>query len=101
MDKEGTMVRAVLTMLVREGCESSFEAIWRKAMKEGPFPGSLGQAMMCDSKQRRLYVITGDWQSRSDLEAFEKSSVRRSLSAAFEPLRESASKQVLEIIAGA
>lgn len=95
------MVRAVLTMLVREGCESSFEAIWRSAMREGPFPGSLGQAMTCDSRQRRLYVITGDWKSRSDLEAFEKSPGRRAMSAAFEPLRESASKQVLEIIARA
>lgn len=93
------MVRAVLTMLVREGCESSFEDIWRSAMREGPFPGSLSQTMMCDAKQRRLYVLTGDWQTRGDLEVFEGSPVRRSMSAAFEPLRESASKQVLEIIA--
>ncbi|WP_131736988.1 antibiotic biosynthesis monooxygenase [Actinomadura roseirufa] len=94
------MVRAVLTMLVREGCESSFEEIWRKAMKAPP-RGSLGQAMMCDEKQRRLYVITGDWESRDALEAFEGSAGRQAMSAAFEPLRESASKQVLELIARA
>jgi heme-degrading monooxygenase HmoA len=94
------MVRAVLTMLVRKGCERSFEEAWRKAMM-APLPGSLGQAMTCDAQQRRLYVITGDWESRDALKAFEKSAGRRAMSAAFEPLRESASKQVLEIIARA
>jgi heme-degrading monooxygenase HmoA len=94
------MVRAVLTMLVREGCEHNFEEIWRKAM-EAPLEGSLGQVMMCDSKQRRLYVITGDWESREALKAFEESAGRRAMSASFEPLRESASKQVLEIISRA
>ncbi|MFC6883288.1 MULTISPECIES: antibiotic biosynthesis monooxygenase family protein [Actinomadura] len=94
------MFRAVLTMRVREGCENSFEDVWRSAMEE-PLPGSLGQAMMCDPKERRLYVITGDWESRDALKAFEQSPGRRAMSAAFEPLRESASKQVLEIIARA
>ncbi|MEU8803920.1 antibiotic biosynthesis monooxygenase [Spirillospora sp. NPDC048819] len=94
------MIRAVLTMMVREGCESTFEEVWRNAMA-APVQGSLGQAMMCDAEQRRLYVITGDWESRDALRAFERSAGRQAMSAAFEPLRESASKQVLEIIARA
>ncbi|PRX06372.1 UNVERIFIED_ORG: quinol monooxygenase YgiN [Actinomadura viridilutea] len=92
------MVRAVLTMLVREGCEAAFEDIWRRTMKEAQPRGSLGQALTCDPRQRRRYIITGDWESREALQAFEQSPERRSMSAAFEPLRESASKQVLEII---
>jgi heme-degrading monooxygenase HmoA len=92
------MVRAVLTMLVREGCEREFEEIWRKAVAD-PLPGSLGQTMTRDTEQPRLYVITGDWESRAALAEFEGSAGRRAMSAGFEPLRERAGKQVLEIIA--
>lgn len=93
------MVRAVLTMLVREGCEAAFEDIWRRAMRDAQPRGSLGQALTSDPELRRKYIITGDWESREALRAFEGSAERRGMSAAFEPLRESASKQVLEIIA--
>ncbi|GAA2102401.1 antibiotic biosynthesis monooxygenase family protein [Actinomadura alba] len=93
------MVRAVLTMLVREGCESLFEDIWFTALKEAEPPGSLGQTLMSDPEERRRYVITGDWESRDALRAFESSPERRAMSAAFEPIREAASKQVLDIIA--
>ncbi|MFA1548312.1 antibiotic biosynthesis monooxygenase [Actinomadura chokoriensis] len=93
------MIRAVLTMLVREGCEAAFEDVWRRAMRDTQPRGSLGQALTCDPQLRRRYIITGDWESSEALRAFESSAERRSMSAAFEPLRESASKQVLEIIA--
>jgi heme-degrading monooxygenase HmoA len=92
------MVRAVLTMLVREGCERDFEDIWKTAMAGDQPPGSIGQALTCDPRERRRYIITGDWESRDALRAFESSPERRAMSAAFEPLRESASKQVLDII---
>jgi heme-degrading monooxygenase HmoA len=93
------MVRAMLTMVVHPGCEAEFERIWRAAVLEpGDLPGSLGQALTYDPAMR-AYIITADWESRDALAAFEQSPQRRALSEALIPLRESASKSVLEIVA--
>jgi quinol monooxygenase YgiN len=94
------MVRAVLTMVAREGCEYDFEKIWRAgALQANAFPGCIRQALTRDQRHKRTYIITGDWADLESLESFEKSLERQALSRALEPLRESARKSVLDIIA--
>jgi quinol monooxygenase YgiN len=93
------MVRAILTMTVRDGCQQTFEQTWRAAVMEtGNPPGAFGQALMYDPAQR-MYTITSDWENRDALRSFETSPERKALSEALEPLRESATKTVLDIVA--
>lgn len=94
------MIRTVLSMLVREGCEREFEQAWRtSAERIARQPGNLGQTLSYDVTQRRVFVIASDWESREALHNFEHSSERIALSARLEQLRESASKSVQEIVA--
>jgi heme-degrading monooxygenase HmoA len=94
------MVRTVLSMLVREGCEREFEQAWRRSAERiARHPGNLGQTLSYDVTQRRVFVIASDWESREALQDFERSSDRIALSARLEELRESASKSVQQIIA--
>jgi heme-degrading monooxygenase HmoA len=93
------MVRTVLSMVVRPGAERELEQVWTAtAPAISDFPGSLNHAMMRDAGEHRRYVIFGDWASAGALRAFEVSDERRALSAALEPLRESARKSVLESV---
>jgi heme-degrading monooxygenase HmoA len=94
------VVRSVLSMLVREGCEREFEQTWRaSAERIARFPGNLGQSLSHDENQRRMFVIASEWESREALRAFEGSQERIDLSARLDTLRESASKSVLQIVA--
>lgn len=94
------MVRSVLSMVVREGCERSFEKAWRaSAERIAQYPGNLGQTLSKDQNQPRLFVIVSDWESRDALKKFEGSAERIALSATLEELRESASKSVQEVLA--
>lgn len=94
------MIRTVLSMLVREGCEQEFEQTWRaSAERIARYPGNLGQTLSRDEKQPRMFVIASDWASREALQSFEGSEERVALSARLNELRESASKSVLEVIA--
>lgn len=93
------MIRTMLSMLVRQGEEEKFQQIWSDAARQiSSFPGQRGQSMMCDLDQPRLFTITADWNSREALGAFQGSPVRVGLSAALDPLRESATKSVVEVI---
>jgi quinol monooxygenase YgiN len=87
-------------MLVRAGCEEQFERVWRAAAERiARYPGNLGQSLSYDHAQPRRFVIASDWTSRETLGAFEGSPERVALSSALDPLRESASKSVLEVVA--
>jgi quinol monooxygenase YgiN len=93
------MIRSVLSMTVREGDTEEFVRVWRPfADQVAEQPGSLGQTLAVDATQPRRFVINSDWQTAEALRAFETGPVRQALSAALEPLRESASKSVLDVI---
>lgn len=93
------MVRSVLSMTVRAGCEGDFERIWRAAAERiARSPGNLGQSLSYDQSEPRRFVIASDWESREALRRFEGSPERVALSGALEPLRESASKSVLDVV---
>jgi heme-degrading monooxygenase HmoA len=93
------MIRTVLTMVVREGSQARFEAVWRAAADRiAGHPGNRGQSLARDTREPRRYVITGDWADRAALAAFEGSADRIALSAGLDPLRESAGKSVQELL---
>lgn len=93
------MVRTVLKMRVREGCEGPFEDVWAEAApKIKEYAGLLGQSLLREKDQPRTYVIMADWETVEHLRAFEESSVRQALSAALTPLREAAQKTILDDI---
>jgi quinol monooxygenase YgiN len=86
-------------MLVREGCEPEFEHAWRASAEHiALLPGNLDQVLMTDESQPRLYVIASDWESRGALRSFEGSVNLLQLSATLDPLREFASKDVLNVL---
>lgn len=94
------MIRSVLSMTVRAGCEDEFERVWRESAERiARHPGNLGQSLSCDQDHPRRFVIASDWQSREALRRFEDSPERVALSGALGPLRDSASKSVLEVVA--
>jgi heme-degrading monooxygenase HmoA len=98
--RETALVKTVLSMVVRPGCEPVFESAWATlAPSISCYPGNLGQALMRDAQERRRYVIVSDWSSFEALRAFETSDERRRLSTALDPLRESADKNVFDVIA--
>ena len=93
------MVRTVLKMRVREGCERPFEDVWAEvAPRVREYPGLLGQSLLREKDQPRTYMIMADWETAEHLRAFEESPVRQALSAALTPLREAAQKTVLDDI---
>ena len=93
------MIRSVLTMQVREGREEEFRRVWEShAPRIATRPGHRGQSFAAREGHPRTYVITGDWADRQALADFESSPDRRALSAQLDPLRESASKTVLEVL---
>jgi len=93
------VIRSVLTMQVREGCEEEFREAWRSyAERIAHHRGNRGQTFAAQVGQIRTYVITGDWADRESLAAFESSADRQALSARLDPLRESAGKSVLDVI---
>ncbi|WP_372410348.1 antibiotic biosynthesis monooxygenase [Streptomyces luteireticuli] len=94
------MIRAVLTMVVREGCERAFEKAWLDAAAvTRTMPGAVAQTMLRDPGTPRRYVITADWLTPEHLTVYQDSDRRHALSAALEPLRESATRELLEIVA--
>jgi quinol monooxygenase YgiN len=93
------MIRAVLTMVVKEGCEADFEREWLAvACLTSREPGSVRQTMLRDLGVPNHYTICADWAEPVHLVAYQGSRQRRALSAALEPLRESATRNVLEFV---
>lgn len=95
-----TLVKTVLSMVVRPGCEPAFERIWAAAARSiSECPGNIEQTLTRDENEQRRYVIISDWLNLDALRAFESSDERRKLSTALEPLRESATRSVLDVVA--
>lgn len=93
------MLRSILTMTVRDGCEQDFERVWADwAEQISLLPGQRGQSLARDLHQPGKYIVAAEWATADDLNAFQSSPIRASLSAALEPLRESASKSVAEVL---
>jgi len=94
------MIRAVLSMVVREGAEAEFEREWLAAAAiTRNEPGAIRQTMLRDPGTPRHYTICADWAAPLHLSAYQQGPHRRALSAALEPLRESASRSLLEVVA--
>lgn len=94
------MIRTVLKMCVRAGCAEEFEQVWRAAAAVSRhYPGAGPQTMLRDPRAPLRYTITADWATREDLTVYQKSVDREALSAALERLRESASKNLYEVVA--
>ena len=94
------MIRTVLEMAVREGCERDFERAWLAAAAvTSRYPGAGPQTMLRDPGQPRNYTITADWETREHLAAYQQSPDRKELSAVLEGLRESATRTLREIVA--
>lgn len=93
------MVRTVLSMLVRAGCEPHFEQMWAAAAQAiSQHPGNINQVLVRDASEHRRYLIFSDWTDEDALRAFEASPTRRLLSTALAELRESAEKTVCEVL---
>jgi heme-degrading monooxygenase HmoA len=94
------MVRATLTMKVREGSEDDFEAAWHKvAAVARSEPGMVRQVLMRSADEPSTFIISSDWESREAFGRFEKSPDQDDLTAPLRELRESASMRVDEIVA--
>lgn len=92
------MVRTVLTMGIRTGCEQEFEEVWAAFATEiGRCEGNRGQWLLREPQGSAGYVIMSDWDSDADLTRFESGPIREELSAKLIPLRESAHKSVLTV----
>lgn len=93
------MVRSILTMAVRDGCEREFEGVWAGwALQISLLPGQRGQSLARDLHRPDTYIVAADWATAEDLASFGRSAVRASLSAALEPLRTSATKSTAEVL---
>ncbi|MFG3043357.1 putative quinol monooxygenase [Streptomyces sp. NPDC048202] len=93
------MLRTVLEMVVREGCEDRFRAAWLEtAQVAAELPGCIAQSLLRDPRDPRTCLVMADWADQSALDAFQKSPERERLSARLEPFRESARKNVLDVV---
>ncbi|MFJ3170848.1 putative quinol monooxygenase [Streptomyces roseus] len=94
------MLRTVLEMVVREGCEEEFRAAWLEtAQAAARLPGCVAQSLLRDPRHPRTHLVMADWADQTALEAFQNGPERQRLSARLEPFRESARKQVLDVVA--
>ncbi|MFE2286220.1 putative quinol monooxygenase [Streptomyces sp. NPDC059443] len=93
------MLRTVLEMVVREGCEDEFRAAWLEtAQAAARLPGCVAQSLLRDPRNPRNRLVMADWADQAALEAFQNGPERERLSARLEPFRESARKQVLDVV---
>ncbi len=94
------MIRTVLEMVVREGCEPDFERAWQAAAAVASrYPGAGPQTMLRDPEAPSHYTITADWETREHLAAYQQSPDRQALSAVLEQLRTSATRTLREVVA--
>jgi heme-degrading monooxygenase HmoA len=94
------MVRATVTMTVREGQQGAFEPAWRAVATEARrAPGHLRQALARDPDDPRVFVVTSDWETAEAFREFERSPQQDVLTAPLRELRESASMTVHELVA--
>ncbi|MFC4499189.1 MULTISPECIES: antibiotic biosynthesis monooxygenase family protein [Streptomyces] len=94
------MIRTVLEMVVRDGCQQDFERVWQSAATVASrYPGAGLQTMLRDPEAPLRYTITADWDTREHLAVYQQSPDRQALSAVLDHLRESATKSLHEVVA--
>ncbi|MBM7806743.1 2-polyprenyl-6-methoxyphenol hydroxylase-like FAD-dependent oxidoreductase/heme-degrading monooxygenase HmoA [Geodermatophilus bullaregiensis] len=94
------VVRTVLRMRAREGCEAEFEAAWHRAAAEiARVPGNLRQELMRDEGDPRWFAIGSDWTDRASVDAFGRSAARETLTEALRDLREDATRSTFTVLA--
>jgi heme-degrading monooxygenase HmoA len=98
--EKAPVVRTLLRMRTREGCEAEFQQAWRRAAEEiSRVPGNLRQELLRDADDPQTFLITADWADRAAVDGFGRSSARETLTAALRNLREDASRSTYEALA--
>lgn len=93
------MIRAVLTMKVKEGTGPDFEQAWRDiAEYTRHVPGNLRQTLFVDQNEPDLFVITSDWEDRESFHRFERSEIQDRLTAPLRAMRESANMRIQTLV---
>jgi heme-degrading monooxygenase HmoA len=93
------MIRATLAMKVKAGREQDFEEAWKAiAERTRHEPGNIRQALLRDSEDPRLFVITSDWESRESFGRFERSDEQDRLTAPLREMRESARMTIYQLV---
>lgn len=99
MSKDNGVVRTVLAMRAKAGCEERFEAEWLAAAEEiGTLDGCLRQDLIRDADDPRNYLIISDWADRERLDAFGRSVHRDRLLRVIRELRESAQRNTYQVL---
>jgi heme-degrading monooxygenase HmoA len=93
------VVRATLTMRVKEGREADFEQAWRDIAEDvRRAPGNIRQALLRDPEDPRTFVVTSDWESREAFGEFERSPEQDRLTAPLRELRESGGMTIHDLV---
>jgi heme-degrading monooxygenase HmoA len=94
-----SMVRATLTMKVKEGRGDEFEHVWREIAEEvRKAPGNIRQALTRDPDDPDNFVVTSDWSSREAFSEFERSPEQDDLTAPLRELRAAAQMTVHDLV---
>ncbi|WDZ87272.1 putative quinol monooxygenase [Micromonospora cathayae] len=93
------MIRTMVWMRTREGCEQLFEAEWLAAAEKiRTLDGCLCQELIRDADDPRSYLIVSDWTDRERLDAFGRSEYRDHLMRVIQELRESAQRNTYQVL---
>ena len=93
------MIRAVLTMKVKEGREQDFEQAWKNVAEyTRHITGNLRQALLIDRSEPGVYVITSDWEDQESFHRFERSEIQDILTASLRAMRESARMSIQTLV---
>jgi heme-degrading monooxygenase HmoA len=93
------MIRAVLTMKVKEGAGAAFEQAWRDVAEHTrQVPGNLRQTLLVDQNQPDVFVITSDWEDRESFRRYERSDEQDVLTAPLRAMRESAHMSIQTLV---
>jgi quinol monooxygenase YgiN len=93
------MIRAVLTMKVKDGSGPDFERAWRDiAEYTRQVPGNLRQTLLVDQNKPDTFVITSDWEDRESFHRYERSDIQDRLTAPLRAMRESASMSIQNLV---
>jgi heme-degrading monooxygenase HmoA len=93
------MIRATLTMKVKPGRGADFERAWAAiSEKVRSAPGNLRQALLKSPDDPDSFVVTSDWETREQFQAFERSPEQDDLTAPLRAMRESASMTIHQLV---
>lgn len=93
------MIRAVLTMQVKEGREQDFEQAWRNVAEHTRHvSGNLRQALLVDQSKPGVFIITSDWEDHESFRRFERSEIQDILTASLRAMRESSQMSIQTLV---